>query len=199
MLRSQFLSKIVTLQQNGLFTNQRPFGLARPPIVYRNRNQYYGYAVSSEWLMQFTEQHYPGELLNRSHVNYEEITTTWAHKLLASQLGIYYLDYRKCLNPPPGGIISQEWIALVDREYDEVVDTIQVFFVCSDRADFELHPMKQQLHSLTKLIRHPPQWWTAYGFGPWAGVGVFGMKFVSFIVWSAMYIMYMCLMISFSS
>jgi hypothetical protein len=41
-----------------------------------------------------------------------------------------------------------------------------VFYVCTDRADFELRPTRQQLNSLTKLIGHPPKWWTAYGWGP---------------------------------
>ncbi|KIK43446.1 hypothetical protein CY34DRAFT_11704 [Suillus luteus UH-Slu-Lm8-n1] len=168
------LSKLSgAFQQNGLFANRR-VRPTLPRVAYRNRSQCYGYAVSSEWLMQFAEQHYPGELPDRSHIDYEEIATTRAHELLASRSGIYYLDYRRCFNPAPGGIIPREWIALVEGEYDDEpdevvdaikVDTIQVFYVCSDRADFEWRPTRKQLNSLTKLIGHPPKWWTACGWG----------------------------------
>ncbi|KAG2338595.1 hypothetical protein BDR05DRAFT_1062637 [Suillus weaverae] len=165
--------KIATSQQTGRSRKRRPFKLARPPAAHNI--QCYGYAVSSEWLMRFAEQHCPEELPDRSHIDYEDIATTRANELLASWSGIYFLDYRNCLNPP-GGIIPPEWIAVFNGDYDDEpddvldaiqIDTVRVFFVCSDRGDFEMRPTRQQLDSLTKLIGHPPQWWVACSYGPW--------------------------------
>ncbi|KAG1880518.1 hypothetical protein C8R48DRAFT_167615 [Suillus tomentosus] len=161
-------------QQTGRPKKRRPFKIARPPLAHNI--QCYGYAVSSEWLVRFAEQHCPEDLPDRDHTDYEDIATTRAYELLASLSGIYYLDYRNCLNPPPGGIIPPEWIGVFRGKYDDApdevldaiqIDTVQVFYVCSDRGDFEMRPTQKQLNTLTKLIGHPPQWWVAYGPGPW--------------------------------
>ncbi|KAG2353386.1 hypothetical protein BDR07DRAFT_1406383 [Suillus spraguei] len=128
--------------------------------------------------MRFAEQHRDldclEELPDRDHIDYEDIAMARARELLGSWSGIYFLDYRKCHNPPDG-IIPLEWITAFNGVYNEEPDdtldaielvTVQVFYVCSDRGNFNRRPTQQQLKSLTKLIGHPPQWWVAVGYGP---------------------------------
>ncbi|KAG2063939.1 hypothetical protein BDR04DRAFT_1163157 [Suillus decipiens] len=135
-----FLSKLVEdLKQIGRNSTKQQ-RIKRPPVAAHN-TQCYGYAVSSEWLMRFSEQHRDldclEELPDRDHIDYEDVAMVRARELLASWSGIYFLDYRKC-HDPPDGIIPPEWIAAFNSVYseepDDTLDAIELVTVQASYA-----------------------------------------------------------------
>ncbi|KAG1737110.1 uncharacterized protein EDB91DRAFT_1141104 [Suillus paluster] len=147
---------------------RRPFKLVRPKR--QSHLQFYGYAVSREWLIQFAEQNWPAdELPDRNAKDYEDIAATRAYKLIADLSSICSLGRKTCFNPK-GGSVPPYWIAVYDGDYDDElddeelmniqIDTVVVLSVCSDEEDsFEERPTQGQMDFMTKLIGHGPQWW----------------------------------------
>ncbi|KAG0696373.1 hypothetical protein DFH29DRAFT_208477 [Suillus ampliporus] len=158
--------KIATPQQTG-YSIRRPFKLVRPKR--QPHLQFYGYAVSPEWLIQFAQQHWSEALPDRNAKNYEDIAMTRAYELISGFSGIYNLDRKDCFNPK-GGSVPLEWIAVYDGDYDDEldddeleaiqIDIVHVLTVCSDEEDeFEERPTQEKMDFMTKLIGHGPQWW----------------------------------------
>ncbi|KAG1748940.1 uncharacterized protein EDB91DRAFT_1111526 [Suillus paluster] len=161
--------KIATPQQTDDSMRRRPFKLVRPPR--QPHVQYYGYAVSPEWLVQFTEQHWSGALPERNDIGYEYMAATRAFELLLDWSGIFTLDSKDCFNPK-GGSVPPEWIALYDGDEDDdeaddeypniQIDTVHVFALCSDQDEsFEARPTQERVDFMTNLIGHTPQWWVS--------------------------------------
>ncbi|KAG0701207.1 hypothetical protein DFH29DRAFT_1051947 [Suillus ampliporus] len=152
--------KIATAQQTGASMRRRPFEFVCPKRqLQTNRSinlpyaQYYRYAVSSKWLIQFAEGHYPETLPDRDDIGYEDIAISRAYELISAWSGIYYLGHKDCFNPK-GGSVPPLWFALYEGDYDDEldddalaaiqVDTVQVFAVCSDKEDeFEERPAQE--------------------------------------------------------
>jgi hypothetical protein len=128
--------------------------------------QYYGYAVSGDWLLAFAEQHSPEALPQRDARNYKKTAKKQAFQLIRHWTGIYDLAWKTCFNPK-GGLIPPEWFASLYDEADdpEDMETVLVFAVCSDEDDdFEGRPMQEQVDFMTNLIGHAPQWWVSCGY-----------------------------------
>ncbi|KAG0705303.1 hypothetical protein DFH29DRAFT_291338 [Suillus ampliporus] len=161
--------KIVAPQQTDHSMRRRPFKLVRPPS--QPHVQYYGYAVPPEWLIQFTEQHWPEALPDRNDKGYEYMAATRAFELILDWSGIYTLDSKDCFDPK-GGSVPPEWIALYDGDEDEddelqdiQIDTVHVFSLCSDQDEsFEARPTQERVDFMTKLVGHAPQWWVSCGY-----------------------------------
>ncbi|KAG2039299.1 hypothetical protein BDR03DRAFT_1090732 [Suillus americanus] len=131
--------------------------------------QFYGYAISREWLVRFAEQHCPEELPDRNAKCYQTNAILRAYEHLVDLTGINNLDPVTCFNPK-GGSVPPEWIAVYDGDYDDVlsdeeilafqIQTVYVLTVCSDEEDcFEERPSQEQMDYITKLVGHEPQWW----------------------------------------
>ncbi|KAG1737116.1 uncharacterized protein EDB91DRAFT_1083155 [Suillus paluster] len=131
------------LKTGGSVRRPQPLKLVRPS---RQPNiQYYGYMVTTEWLIQFAEQHCPGALLDRRDSGYEFIARTRGYEYISAWSRICYLGLKECFN-----------LAVIPA------DTVMVFAVFSDQEEsFEERPTQETVDFMTKSIGHPPQWWAS--------------------------------------
>jgi hypothetical protein len=151
--------KLVTKPETGSSKKGQPFKLARPQK--QSYIQYYGYEVSSEWLVQFAEHYCAEGLPHRNAIDYEHTAVTLAHETIQDWC-ITSLAIKACFKPPKGGPVPPEWLASVYGEGDDPEDLqiVGVFSVCSDdEHDFEWRPPQEEMDFLTKLFGRGPQWW----------------------------------------
>ncbi|KAG1718165.1 uncharacterized protein EDB91DRAFT_1341459 [Suillus paluster] len=108
--------KITTPQHTGDSMRRRPFKLVRPkrqqmnPYTGLPHVQYYGYAVSPEWLIESAERHCLEALPSRNANDYEGTTITQAYELIRHLAGIYNLACNFFFNPK-GHSVPPEWVA----------------------------------------------------------------------------------------
>ncbi|KAJ8588154.1 hypothetical protein M405DRAFT_820231 [Rhizopogon salebrosus TDB-379] len=165
--------RIATPQDTGNSRKRRPCEVIRPQ---RQRQinlytglphlQYYGYAVSRDWLVAFTEQHWPEALPERDARNYRKTAIRRAYELIGHLTGIPDLARKTCFNPK-GDSVPPEWFASLYDEADdpEDMETVIVFALCSDEDDdFEGRPTQDKVDFMTNLVGHAPQWWVSCGY-----------------------------------
>ncbi|OAX34278.1 hypothetical protein K503DRAFT_869021 [Rhizopogon vinicolor AM-OR11-026] len=148
------------LEDHREFMGRGPFRLTRPKP--QPRVQFYGYAISPYWLLEFAVQNCPDLLPDPKDKSYEYTAMQRGYELLRDWLCIYSLDRQYCFNPK-GSSVPPEWIEGVnDDEPPEDLEMVDVLAVCSDREDeFERRPTQEQLDFLTKLIGYSPKWWVS--------------------------------------
>ncbi|KAG1888562.1 hypothetical protein F4604DRAFT_1713457 [Suillus subluteus] len=147
---------------------QRPIKLVRPKK--QPNPQFYGYAISHEWLVRFAEQHCPEKLRDRNSEGYKTHAMVRGYIHLVYFTGINNLDTIACFNPMEGASVPPEWIPVSNGDYDDVlsdeeilafqIQTVHVLTVCSDEEEsFKDRPNQEQMDYLTELVGHGPQWW----------------------------------------
>ncbi|OJA18926.1 hypothetical protein AZE42_07063 [Rhizopogon vesiculosus] len=106
--------------------------------------QYYGYAISREWLVHRAEQHFSEELPNRNDKRYEYTATEEAYYFICEWADVLdYLDQKCCFTGhtvPPDG-----WAMESDGDEDDELEDQQ--------------RTTQERVTLTKITWNAPQWW----------------------------------------
>ncbi|OAX35537.1 hypothetical protein K503DRAFT_785003 [Rhizopogon vinicolor AM-OR11-026] len=132
--------------------------------------QYYGYAVSLDWLIEFVEKRWRVALPAPDARNYRIIARRRAFEFIGRRTGID-LDWQICFNPK-GDSVPPEWFASMYGEIDDPKDMeiVTMITVCSDEdCDFEWRPSQDRVDSMTNLIERVPHWWRCLVPPEWFG------------------------------
>ncbi|OAX41434.1 hypothetical protein K503DRAFT_780643 [Rhizopogon vinicolor AM-OR11-026] len=134
---------------------QKTTSLQTPPSTRLPYIQYYGYAVSREWLVQRAEQHCSEELPDRNDKRYEYTATKKAYYFICGWADVLdYLDQKCCFT---GHSISPDgWALESDGDADDELEDpgdehVLVLVLCSDRD--QQRTMQERVNFLTRNYR----------------------------------------------
>jgi hypothetical protein len=123
----------------------RLFEIARPKR--QSHVQYYGYAVSQEWLIWFSKKFRPEDR------NDMGVTSKQYFEGLAKLANIDDFSWKHCFDPNGGSVNDEE-------PKNIPIDTVEVLYVCSDEeGSIQKCPDEEKLEVMTALLGHGPKWW----------------------------------------
>ncbi|KAG0705827.1 hypothetical protein DFH29DRAFT_905015 [Suillus ampliporus] len=161
----------VTLR-TGRFMRRQPFDFVPPrrPLPINPRTdlpytQYYGFAVSPEWLVEFAERNCPEELPPRDDKSYEDVAMTRAFEFIREWPSMYTLERKTCFNPK-GGSVPPKWFTRYHDDEDDGrgIETVHVFAIYSDQEDeFGERPAQYKVEAITEMMEYMPRWFVSCG------------------------------------